>query len=164
MTVSRCSGSSRPGHRFLDLIDQFVNDAVEFDLNAFAFRRVHGHALDFDVEADDDRVRRARQQDVGFGNRSDAGMNNFEIDFLALDLTERAGRALRASLARRISERCARCFLPSAASSKLSSVARCGTLNLSGALRSRRRSSLKVLRGALRFHDEKFIARLRQSR
>ena len=74
------------GHRFFDLIDQLVNDAVEFDLDAFAFGRADGVAFDLDVEADDDRVRSAGEQNVGLGDRSDAGMNDLEIDFLALDL------------------------------------------------------------------------------
>ena len=43
-------------HRFLHLVDQFVNDAVEFHLHAFAFGGVHGHALDLRVETDHDRV------------------------------------------------------------------------------------------------------------
>ena len=86
------------GHRFFHLIDQFVNDAVEFYLDAFAFRRGHRHAFDFDVEADDDRVRCARQQNVGFGNRTDAGMNDLEIDLLALDLIERADQRFERTL------------------------------------------------------------------
>ena len=55
-------------------------------------------ALNLDVEADHDRVRRAREQDVGFGNRADAGMNDLEIDFLALDLTERADQRFERTL------------------------------------------------------------------
>src|SRR4051812_35044328 len=43
-------------HRFLYLVDQLVNDAVQFNLHAFTFRRVHGHVFNLDVEADHDRV------------------------------------------------------------------------------------------------------------
>src|SRR5450631_3649029 len=86
------------GHRFLHLVDQFVNNTVELHLNRLAFRDVHGHALDLDVETDDYRVRRAREQDVGFGNRSDAGMNNLEVDLLALDLTQRADQRFERTL------------------------------------------------------------------
>src|SRR5207302_888550 len=52
------------GHRFFYLIQQFINDAVELDLNAFPFRCRHRHALDFDIEADHDRVRSAGEKDV----------------------------------------------------------------------------------------------------
>ena len=79
-------------HRFFDLVDQLVNDAVKFDLHAFAFRRGHSLAFDFDVETDDHCIRRACQQHVGFRDRSDTGVDDFEVDFLALDLVQRSGQ------------------------------------------------------------------------
>ena len=93
--------------------------------------------LDFDVETDDDGIRSACQQHVGFGNRSDAGVDDLEVDFLALDLIQARRSVLRANLARRTSRRCADVSCPSAASRRLSSVARCGMLNLSVAPRRR---------------------------
>src|SRR5205814_1579849 len=39
------------GHRVPHLIEQFVNDAVELDLNAFAFRRRNSHVFNLRVEA-----------------------------------------------------------------------------------------------------------------
>src|SRR5437763_12740213 len=52
-------------------------------------------------------------------------------------------------------------FFPSAASSRLASVARCGTVNLSARFASKR-SSPRVFCRAFRVHDEKFIARVWQ--
>ena len=57
-------GIEQAGHRFFELVDQFINDAVKFDLHAFAFRGGHRNIFDLHVEADYDRVRRARQQNV----------------------------------------------------------------------------------------------------
>ena len=132
------------GHRFLDLVDQFVNDRVKFDLDAFAFRGGHGLAFDFDVEADDDRIRGAGQQNVGFRNRPDTGVDDLEIDLLALDLVERAGERFERTLhvALQDDAQDVSCHRPLRA--RLSSVARCGMLSFSVALR-RRRSSLKRL-------------------
>src|SRR5438876_1173172 len=53
---------------------------------AFAFCRRNGHVFNFGIEADDNRARRAREQDVRLRNRADAGVNHFEIDFFAFDL------------------------------------------------------------------------------
>ena len=82
-------GIEQAGHRFFDLIEQFVNDAVKFDLDAFAFRGRDSHTLDFDVEADHDGVRRAREQNVRLRNWSDCGVDDLEIDFFAFDLLQR---------------------------------------------------------------------------
>src|SRR5205085_1764088 len=43
-------------HSVFDLVDQFVNDAVKLDLNAFAFRRGDRHVFDLNIESDDNRV------------------------------------------------------------------------------------------------------------
>ena len=115
------------GHRFFDLVDQFVNDAVKFDLDAFAFRGAHGVAFDFDVEADDDRVRSARQQHVGLGDRTDAGSES-SPDRSSCSRFGRTRRpALRANPARRISKRCAElsCRRPLRADSRAWRVAAC---------------------------------------
>src|SRR5437588_2076743 len=88
----------QPGHRFLNLIEQLVDDAVKFDLHAFAFRGANGHAFHLDVETDHHRVRSARQQNVRLRNRPHAGVNDFEVDLLALDLAERAGERFQRTL------------------------------------------------------------------
>ena len=74
------------GHRFLHLVDQFVDDRVELDLHAFALGGVGGAGFDLDVEADDDRIRGGGEQDVVLGDRPDGGVDDVEIDLLALDL------------------------------------------------------------------------------
>jgi hypothetical protein len=42
-------------HGFANLIDEFVNHGVKFDLHVFGFDGFDGLAFDFDIEADDVR-------------------------------------------------------------------------------------------------------------
>src|SRR5205807_2675549 len=58
-------GIKHSDHRFFDLIDQFIDDAVKLDLNSFPLRRGCGLIFDFDIEADDDGVRSRSQQYIG---------------------------------------------------------------------------------------------------
>ena len=81
-------GLKQAGHRFFDLVEQLVNDAVKLDLYAFTFRGRDCHALNFDIEADHDGIRRACKQNVRLRNRSDCGVDDLEIDFFALDLLQ----------------------------------------------------------------------------
>ena len=82
-------------HCFFDLIEKLVNDRVKFDLHAFVFGRGYCHVFHFDVEADDDGVGRARQENVVFRNWPDSSVDYFEVDFLALDLIEGTGQCLK---------------------------------------------------------------------
>ena len=54
------------GHGFLHLVDQLVDDREKLDLDALALGGGGGGTLDLDVEADDDGIRGAGEQDVGF--------------------------------------------------------------------------------------------------
>ena len=91
-------GVEQSGHRVFDLVEQFINDAVELDLNAFAFRSGDRHVLHLCVEADDDGVRCACEQNVRFRDRADSCVNNVELDLLALDLLERGANRFDRSL------------------------------------------------------------------
>ena len=86
------------GHRVFHLVDQLVNDAVKFDLHAFAFRGRDRHVFNFSVKADHDGVGRARQQNIRLRNWADAGVNHFEINFLAFDLLQRSGQRFNRTL------------------------------------------------------------------
>src|SRR4030095_3908008 len=85
-------------HRVFDLVDQFVNDAVKLDLNAFPFRGRHRDIFNLSVESDDNCVGRPGQQNVRLRNRPDRGMNDVELDLLTVDLTERGADRFDRSL------------------------------------------------------------------
>ena len=105
---------------------------------------------------------RAGQQNIGFRNRSDRRVNHFQIDFFAFDLFQRVDDRFERTLRVGISKRSAGLFLPPAVSSR---ALERGALRHDKACSVRfvsSRSSLKLLGGALRFHDEEFVARIRQ--
>jgi hypothetical protein len=45
-------GVEQTGHRFFDLIEQLVDDAVKFDLHPFTFCSGNSHVLHFHIETD----------------------------------------------------------------------------------------------------------------
>ncbi len=57
------------------VLDRLVDDAVQLDLDAFALGRRARVVVRTHVEADDDRARCAREQDVALGDRTDAAVN-----------------------------------------------------------------------------------------
>ena len=59
---------------------------------------VLGVAVGPDVERDDDRIRRRRQQHVGLVHRADAGVNDPDLDLLVGQLRQRVGEHLGRSL------------------------------------------------------------------
>ena len=75
----------------LDLLDGLVDDRVVADLHALAVGQLARPALGPDVEADDDRVGRGdRQVDVVLGDRTDAAVDDPELDLVAdVDLEQR---------------------------------------------------------------------------
>ena len=84
-------------HRGLDLFFDLVNDRVQANIDVFLFGDIGGTRLGPNVEADDnDRGRsvvglRCRcEQNVGFGDRADAGTNNADLDLLGRKFFERA--------------------------------------------------------------------------
>ena len=91
-------GLEQAGHRFFDLIEQFINYAIKFDLYALVLRGRDRYGFDFDVETDHDGVRRARKQNVRFRNRSDRGVDDLEIDFFAFNLLQRTDQGFERTL------------------------------------------------------------------
>src|SRR6185503_2848250 len=76
-------------HGLLHLVDEFVNNGVELDLDSFALGDI-GHAgVNARVEAEDDPLGRAGQQHVRFGDRADGAVDDFEGDLAGLDFLER---------------------------------------------------------------------------
>ena len=79
-------------HRALNLIRQLVDDGVQSNVDLFLLgRRLRG-TLGTNVEADDDRLRRRRQQHVGLGDRADTGVNHANTNLVVGQLLQRVGQ------------------------------------------------------------------------
>ena len=76
-------GTQHAFHRGANVGHRFVDDAVQLDLDAFALGRRARVVVGTHVEADDDRARRPREQDVALGDRADAAVNDFDLHFAA---------------------------------------------------------------------------------
>src|SRR5699024_10808495 len=76
--------------RALDVVDRLVDDRVVADVDAFAVCQVASLRLRTDVEADDDRVVDRGQVDVVLRDRTDAAVDDPQIDLVAhIDLEQR---------------------------------------------------------------------------
>jgi hypothetical protein len=80
------------GHRLLHLVGDVVDDRVQADVDLRALGDVGGVAIGPHVEADDDRVRRRREQHVGLVDGADAGVDDPDLDLLVGQLGERVGQ------------------------------------------------------------------------
>src|ERR1041385_6295306 len=74
-------GPEHSFHRRADVGHRFVDDAVQLDVDAFAFRRGARVVVRAHVEADDDRARRLREQNVALGDCADTAMHDVDVDF-----------------------------------------------------------------------------------
>src|SRR6187401_1761473 len=81
-----------PGHRLLDLVGHVVDDRVHAHVDLLALGDLRGVAIRPDVEADDDGVRRQRQQHVELVDGAHARMDDADLDALVAELRERAGQ------------------------------------------------------------------------
>src|SRR5699024_3580751 len=74
----------------LDVVDRLVDDRVVADVDAFAVCQVASLRLRTDVEADDDRVVDRGQVDVVLRDRTDAAVDDPQIDLVAhIDVEQR---------------------------------------------------------------------------
>src|SRR3981081_1941503 len=92
MTDDRFSqfGVEHSDHCLFYLINQLVNDAVEFDLHTLTLSSGSSLVLGFDIKTDNDGVRGRRQKDIRLTDWADPGVDDLQIDLLALDLIERS--------------------------------------------------------------------------
>ena len=101
-TTSTTSGSSRPRQGRLHLVGELVDDVVQANLDALGLGRAPRLRVDLGVEADDDGVRRRREQDVVVGDVAGALAQDVDPHLVGLDLLERvadgAQRALNVGL------------------------------------------------------------------
>ena len=108
-TTSRSSGRSMPSSAARTSVDRLVDDAVQLDVDAFALGRRARVVVGTHVEADDDRARRAREQNVALGDRADAAVNDLDLHLVVRELAERVGQRFRRTALVRLDERCAAC-------------------------------------------------------
>ena len=80
------------GHRALHFVLQFVDDRVQADVNLLLLGQFLRLAFRANVEADDDGVRRGRQQHVGLGDRAYAGAHDRDLDLLVGQLVQQVGQ------------------------------------------------------------------------
>jgi len=66
----------QPEHGLADLVDEFVDDREELDLDILALRDLRGGAFHLHVEADDDRIRRRGEEDVRLADRADRAVHD----------------------------------------------------------------------------------------
>ena len=151
-------GVEQAGHGFLHLVDELVDDGEELDLHALALGGGGGGALDLDVEADDDGIRRAGEQDVRLRDGADGGMDDIEIDFLALDLAEGVKQRFHGALDIGLDDELEERVL--ALGERVEDVLERGTLRGGKLLLALGFEALlgENLRFALALHDEEFIA------
>src|SRR4029077_4013126 len=77
--------------RLLDVVGELVDDVVEADVDLLGLRGATRGVADRRVEADDDRVRCRREQDVVVADLARALVQDVELDFVALELAQGVG-------------------------------------------------------------------------
>jgi hypothetical protein len=94
---STSSGASRPCIAGAQLVERLVDDRVRPDLDALALGGLAGLADRPHVEADDDRLRRGGEHDVGLVDAADRVVQHVDLDLVLRELgdlvLERLGRA-----------------------------------------------------------------------
>ena len=88
----------QPRHRLAHLVGDVVDDGMLADVDALALGDVLRVAIGPHVEADDDGVRRRREQHVGLVDRADARVNDSNLDLLVRELGQRVGEDLGRAL------------------------------------------------------------------
>src|SRR6266404_3651989 len=97
-------GVQQAGHGFLHLVNQFIDDGVELDLDTFTLGDVRNPVVDAGVEPEDDRVRGRGKRDVRLGDGSDRAVNDFEADLVGLNLLQRLDNRLDGTLGIRLDD------------------------------------------------------------
>src|SRR5882672_2167763 len=99
LAVSRCKQTF---HRLAHVVNCFVYDCVETNLDAFFLGEVRSLRFRTDIEADYNGFGSRRERHVGFGDRSGRAVNHFELDLVGREPCERVGerfdRALHVAL------------------------------------------------------------------
>ena len=88
-------------HGALDLILQLVNDRVQADIDFFLLGNFLRLALRPHVEADDDRIRRRSQKNIGLRDGPHARSQQFQSHFVVRELRQQIAESLPPSPAHR---------------------------------------------------------------
>src|ERR1700730_9836505 len=75
-------GLEQAGHGLFDLVGDFVNDRVQADVDVFALSQIRSFAIGAHVEGENDGARSGSEQDVGFGDGADAGVNDLQLHLI----------------------------------------------------------------------------------
>src|SRR5262245_22130715 len=97
-------GAKHAFHCGTDVGDRLVNDAVQLDIHAFTFGSAPGVVVRTNVEADDDRTRRLREQDVALGDRANTAVDDFDLHLARRQAAERVGERLGGTALVRLDE------------------------------------------------------------
>src|SRR5262249_24049749 len=82
-------GTQHAFHGRAHVRHRLVDDAVELDLDAFAFGRVARVVVRAHVEADDDRTGGLGEQNVALRDRTNAAMDDVDLDLAGRQTDER---------------------------------------------------------------------------
>src|SRR5215213_862161 len=82
-------GGEHASHGCFDLLERLVDHVVGPDLDAFALGDLLGRVGRPDVEPEQDAVGRAREHDIGVGERPDAAANDVHPNLIGSQLGER---------------------------------------------------------------------------
>src|SRR6185503_20903297 len=82
-------------HRRADVRHRLVDDAVQLDVDAFAFGRRARIVVRAHVKADDDRAGAAREQNVRLGDGTDAAMHDVHLHFAGRQADQCVGECFR---------------------------------------------------------------------
>src|SRR3984893_866250 len=75
-------GLEQAGHGLFDLVGDFVNDRVQADVDVFALSQIRSFAIGAHVEGENDGTRSGSEQDVGFGDGADAGVDDLQLHLI----------------------------------------------------------------------------------
>ena len=81
-------GFEKAFHGFFNLVEEFIDDGVEFDLDVFAFGGVGDAGFGFDAKADDNGVGGAGKENIVFGDGADSGVDDFEFNLVVFEFAE----------------------------------------------------------------------------
>src|SRR6185437_2930283 len=103
-------GAKHAFQRELHILDGFVDDLVQLDLDALALGGIARVVVRTHVEADDDSARRTSEQNVALRDRTDTAMDDLDCDFRRGQLPQRVGECFRRTALIRLDDyaKCAR--------------------------------------------------------
>src|SRR5690242_4656109 len=75
-------GLEQAGHGLFDFVGDFVNDRVHANIDVFALRQIGSLAVRPHVKGENDGAGGGSEQNVGFGDGADAGVDDLELHLI----------------------------------------------------------------------------------